>query len=104
MSTSIDNDLTRKIARIHARVLAAVLATIFGVGLFTMTAWLLLKGDPEPGPHLQLLGQYLLGYSVTWPGSIVGFLYGVLIGGVVGWFIGTVYNRIARPSAKTSNQ
>ena len=51
---------------------------IGGGGLFLMTAWLLLKGGPHVGQHLQLLSQYFIGYSVTWWGSIVGFAWGAL--------------------------
>ncbi len=95
MTTSQSNDLSRKIARIHARVLAVVLATIFGLGLFVMTVWLVVKGGPDPGPHLQLLEQYFIGYSVTWVGSFIGLFYGALAGAAIGWFIGLVYNRVA---------
>jgi hypothetical protein len=59
-----------------------------------MTSWLLIKGGPQVGVHLQLLGQYFVGYSVTWQGSLVGLFYGALVGGVVGWSIGTLYNAI----------
>jgi hypothetical protein len=59
-----------------------------------MTAWLLIKGGPHVGAHLQLLGHYFVGYSVTWQGSLVGFFYGALVGGVVGWSIGTIYNGV----------
>ena len=40
-----------------------------GVGLFIVTIWLVLKGGETVGPHLALLGQYFIGYSVTWGGS-----------------------------------
>jgi hypothetical protein len=33
---------------------------------------------------------------VTWKGSVVGFFSGALLGGVVGWAIGIVYNGIVR--------
>ena len=36
-------------------------------------AWLLPKGDLIVGPNLSLLGQYLIGFQVTWPGhSLTG--------------------------------
>lgn len=88
------DEVSRAIARIQAGVLAVVCAVIGGVGLFAVTAWLLLKGGPRVGEHLQLLGHYFIGYSVTWKGSVVGFFYGALTGGIVGWSIATVYNRI----------
>jgi hypothetical protein len=68
---------------------------IGGFGLFGMTAWLLIKGGENVGMHLQLLGNYFIGYSVTWPGSFVGLLYGALFGGIIGWSIGKIYNGVA---------
>jgi hypothetical protein len=87
-------EVSRAVVRLHAGVLAVVCAMLGGLGLFAMTAWLLIKGGPQVGLHLQLLGHYFIGYSVTWPGSLVGFCYGVLLGGVVGWTVGTIYNSI----------
>jgi hypothetical protein len=69
---------------------------IGGVGLFVMTAWLVIEGGPDVGQHLQLLGNYFFGYTVTWWGSVVGLFYGALCGGVVGWGIGTIYNKVIR--------
>jgi len=88
------SELSQTVARIQAGVLALVGAVIGGVGLFVMTAWLLIKDGPQVGGHLQLLGHYFVGYSVTWQGSLVGLFYGALFGGVVGWLIGTIYNGI----------
>ena len=74
--------------------LAIVCAIIGGVGLFVMTAWLVIEGGPDVGQHLRLLSNYFFGYTVTWWGSIVGLFYGALCGGVVGWAIGTIYNKV----------
>lgn len=87
-------EVSQAIVRIQAGVLAVVCALLGGGGIFVMTVWLLIKGGPQVGPHLQLLGQYFPGYSVTWKGSVVGLFYGALTGGVVGWTIGTIYNKI----------
>jgi hypothetical protein len=86
--------LSHAVARIHAGIMALVFAILCGGGLFVMTAWLLIKGGEEVGLHLQLLGQYFLGYSVSWMGSFVGLAYGAGVGGIVGWMIGMLYNRI----------
>jgi hypothetical protein len=86
--------LSRAIARIHAGVLALVFGMVGGFGLFAMTVWLILKGGTKVGPHLQLLSNYFPGYSVTWGGGILGFFWGMLIGGIIGWSIGQIYNRI----------
>lgn len=87
-------EVRRVVGRIQAGVLAVVGALLGGIGLFVMTLWLLIKGGPQVGAHLQLLGQYFIGYSVTWRGSLVGLLYGALSGGIVGWAVGTIYNGI----------
>ena len=65
-----------------------------GMGLFLMTTWLIIKGGPHVGQHLQLLSNYFIGYSVTWWGSIAGLFYGALSGAVIGLAVGTIYNKI----------
>ncbi|MBK9314449.1 MAG: hypothetical protein IPM55_09435 [Acidobacteria bacterium] len=96
--TKIDDEsmeLSRVTARIQATALAIVCGLIGGLGLFGMTAWLLIRGGPNVGAHLSLLGNYLIGYSVTWFGSFIGLLYGFVIGGLIGWSIGKIYNQVA---------
>ncbi len=51
------DEVSRVVVRIQAGVLALVGALIGGIGLFVMTAWLLIKGGPQVGAHLQLLGH-----------------------------------------------
>jgi hypothetical protein len=88
------DQVSRALARIKADALAIVCASMGGIGLFVMTLWLVLKGGPHPGQHLQLLSHYFLGYSVTWTGAFIGFLYGAMTGGIVGWAIGRIYNTV----------
>ena len=93
MNQDIDA-LSREVIKIQANVLALVCALIGGTVLSIMTAWLIIKDGPSVGAHLRLLGEYLIGYSVTWQGSLVGFFYGSLIGGIGGWTIGKIYNGV----------
>lgn len=88
------DEISRALARIKTDALAVVCAVIGGVGLFGMTAWLVVKDGPHVGQHLQLLSNYFIGYSVTWWGSVVGLFYGALTGGVVGWAVGRIYNKV----------
>ena len=88
------DEISHTLARIKADALALVCALIGGVGLFAMTAWLVIKDGPQAGQHLQLLSNYFVGYSVTWPGALVGLVYGAITGGVAGWIIGRMYNGI----------
>lgn len=83
------------VVRLQAGVLAFAGAVLCGSGLFLMTVWLLVKGGDFVGYHLGLLGQYFPGYSVTWGGAFVGFVYGALVGGLGGAAIGSIYNLVA---------
>jgi hypothetical protein len=86
--------LTRLI-HINAIVTGMVLGLVFGLGIFLSTNFLLLKGGDVVGPHLALLGQFLIGYEVTFLGSIIGLIYGLLIGFGTGYAFGLIYNWIA---------
>lgn len=90
-----DQQVHRSVARIQARILAVSLGLVFGLGLFLTTAWLIVKDGPHMGQHLQLLGQYFIGYSVSWPGACIGFIYGALTGCAAGWLVSRIYNLIA---------
>lgn len=68
------------VARIQAGVMAFVMAVIGALSIFIATAWLLIKGGPNVGQHLQLLGRYFPGYKVTWIGSFVGMFCGAIFG------------------------
>ena len=89
-----DREVRRAVARLKAGILGLVFGLIFGVGLFAMTAILLIENGPDTGYHLRLLGNYFLGYSVTWKGAFIGFLWAFAVGAIIGWSIGIIYNRI----------
>ena len=53
--------------------------------LLLATLFLVFKGGDVIGPNLQLLDHFLPGYTVSLPGSMLGLLYGTLLGFLVGW-------------------
>ena len=79
---------------LNVKVLALVLGLVSGLVVFIATNWLIIKGGETVGPHLQLLSQYFIGYSVSFGGSLVGFVYGVALGALSGVLLGWIYNRI----------
>ena len=89
-----DSSIQYKIIKLQARLISFVMAIIGGLSIFLATVWLLIKGGENVGQHLSLLGQYFPGYSVTWIGSFVGLCYGAIVGGIAGWLICFIYNRI----------
>ena len=97
-----NSDVKRAIARFKAGILGLVFGLIFGVGLFAMTAILLIESGPNMGYHLGLLGNYFIGYTVSWKGACIGFLWAFAIGALIGWSIGIIYNRIV--TIRTNSQ
>lgn len=65
---------------------------IAGLVVFVATNWLVLKGGPVVGPNLALLGQFFLGYRVTFVGSVIGFAWAFAYGCAAGYFVSRVYN------------
>lgn len=90
--------LKTRVIRLNEMVTGVTVGTIAGVILFLATNILVLKGlnGSEPvGPHLGLLSQFFLGYSVTFVGSFVGFVYALITGTLLGYCGAKVYNWIA---------
>ena len=88
-----EEEIIRKaVVRLNGHILGFVLATISAMMIFLATNWLVLKGGEEVGPHMGLLDQFLIGYSVTFVGSLIGAGYAFLIGYVSGLFIAWIYN------------
>jgi hypothetical protein len=94
-----DVELHRTLLRLNAQAWGIAFGLLFGLGLFIATNFLVVRGGPVVGPHLALLGNFLPGYSVTFVGSLVGFVYFFVLGYGFGRLVGEVYNAIARPNA-----
>ncbi|MCR9104049.1 MAG: hypothetical protein NXI15_02050 [Gammaproteobacteria bacterium] len=89
--------LSAVFAKMDAVALTIAAGTLGALLLFLATAILLLQSVPENypvGPHLSALAEYLPGYAVSWPGSLVGAGYGFLLGGIAG-FAAAVYWNLA---------
>ena len=83
--------LTRLI-RLNETVQGIVTGLVCGLGLFIATNWLILKGGRVVGPHLALLSHFLIGYRVTFVGSLLGGTYGLLGGFLIGYCVARLYN------------
>ena len=89
------------ILRLNAKIFGLILGVLMGLAIFIATNWLLIKGghinaegEYVIGPHLQLLSQFFIGYTVSFSGSIIGFFYGFALGTICGAMIGWIYNKI----------
>jgi hypothetical protein len=101
----MDNQLTideeqalrRTILRASEQGWGIAIGLLLGVGLFLATVFLVIKGGPNPGPRLGLVRIYFPGYSVTWLGSFIGFVYAFVVGYAIGRTVAIIYNRLIRP-------
>jgi hypothetical protein len=85
--------LTR-LQRLDASIQGIVAGVVLGVIIFLATNWLVLKGGAVVGPNLALLGQFFIGYRVTFLGSLIGFGYGFVCGFLGGYLVASLYNWI----------
>ena len=95
--------LKQAVLRLNGNVLGLVMGIIGGLIIFVATNWLVLKGGQVVGPHLGLLSQFFIGYSVTFVGSLIGAVYGFVTGYLGGLLIGWIYNGVVflrRPSKR----
>ncbi len=84
------------ILRLNGRAWGIAMGLLLGGGLFLATNFLVLKGGADVGRHLRLLSVFFPGYSVTFAGSLIGFVYAFVLGYALGRVIGSVYNRLGR--------
>lgn len=91
----IEAVVVTRLLRLNAVVQGVVTGLVLGFGIFLATNWLLLKGGAVVGPHLALLGQFFIGYRVTFLGSLVGFVYGAVSGFLLGYLVARLYNWLA---------
>jgi hypothetical protein len=80
-----DELLIQAFAKLDKVALGLAGGILGGLGLFLATVILLIKGGNPVGPNLALLGQYFVGYTVTWKGSLIGLAYGSVCGFILGW-------------------
>ena len=83
-----DEMIRRAVLRLNGNILGFVFGSVAAVVIFVATNWLVIKGGETVGPHLGLLGQFFIGYSVTFVGSLIGAVYGFFVGYLSGLLIG----------------
>jgi hypothetical protein len=91
---SEDETLQHALLRLNARAWGIGVGLLLGFGLFIATNILVARGGETMGQHLQLLGIYFPGYSVSFGGSLIGFVYAFVVGYGLGRVVGSVYNAL----------
>jgi len=93
--SAFENLVLTRVMRLNAIVQGVVTGLVAGLAIFIATNWLVIKGGTVVGPHLALLGQFFIGYRVTFIGSLIGFAYGFVLGFGVGYGVARTYNWLA---------
>src|SRR5438552_1175423 len=88
----VDEEALAEFLRLDAVVTGILVGFLAGLAVFIATNVLVIKGGPVVGPTLALLGQFFLGYEVTFKGSLIGFAYAFVGGFLLGWFLSWLYN------------
>lgn len=96
LNEKIEKAVLTRLLYLNATLVGVVTGLVLGLGIFIATNFLILKGGPVVGPHLALLGQYFIGYKVTFLGSLIGLVYGSVTGFVIGYVLARLYNWFAR--------
>ena len=81
----IENTLTRVFNKLDGVALGLALGSVTGAALLLTTMAHALGGGNVLTGYLQLLAQYFPGYRVSVAGSLLGLVYGLAAGFVVGW-------------------
>jgi hypothetical protein len=84
-------------APLDKRAFGIAIGLALGLTIFLLTAVYLLR-TPDHGVGLVLLAQYFKGYSVSWSGALIGFLWGLMVGFVGGWFVAFCRNLVIAAS------
>ena len=92
---ALENVVLTRVMRLNANINGLVTGVMLALGIFVATNWLVLKGGDVVGPHLGLLGQFFIGYEVSFGGSLIGFAYGFATGFSLGYLVARLYNWVA---------
>ena len=89
----INQALLRSVVKINTAMLALSFGLLGGVLLFAVTWMSLLRGLPNPGHYLNLLGVFLPGYNVSATGAWVGFFWGAVVSAALAALVYRIYAR-----------
>ena len=89
---SLEQTLRRAFARYDARALGVAVGTVSAGVVLALTAMALIRGgDPQP---LSLLGEYVIGYRVSWWGAGLGAIALGAAGFVYGYVLARLINKM----------
>jgi hypothetical protein len=88
----LPGDLRLAFAPLHKRAFGTAVGAAAGGGLFLVTAYAVLRGNPPD--VLYLLANYFPGYTVSWVGALIGLAWAGFAFFVAGWFCAFMRNLV----------
>jgi hypothetical protein len=86
--------------QIRKRAFGLAVGLVWGFAVLLITWWLLII--ESPGRTISKLSLVYYGYSFSWGGALIGFLWGLLDGFIAGVLIAWLYNFFSNKIYKTS--
>ena len=80
-------------APVDKRAFGVAIGAAAAAGIMSFTAIELIL-QPVPSLNPSLLAQYFAGYTVSWPGMLVGGAWGFFVGFCGGWFTAFMRNLV----------
>jgi hypothetical protein len=84
-ASPVASELIFAFAPLSKRAFGIALGLAFGLVIAAATALVIVR-DREASINLGLLSAYFFGYSVSWPGVVIGFCWAFVAGFAAGWF------------------
>ncbi len=78
------------------RAFGVALGSVAAASVVVSTVLLVVRGGEIIGPNLGLLSQYLVGYTVSWPGALLGGTYAFGVGFLLGYVFARARNRLVQ--------
>jgi hypothetical protein len=83
--------------KLNPKAWSLSLGIVWGLVIFLLTNISLLRGGA--GEHLGRLSVVYIGYSFSFVGSLVGFVWGFVSMFIIGWVLASLYNKFAGGSS-----
>ena len=80
--------------KLQKTALGVAFGSIWGLYILLGTWWLLIRD--APGEIISKLSTFYIGYSYSWGGAIIGFIWGFVDGFVCGFIVAWIYNLVSK--------